>query len=556
MTEPDALPPEGAPDSPGQALVGSVLAGRYRIVRHLGEGAMGSVYLGEHLRFGRMDAIKVLRAGMARDREATERFQRGARNASAINHTNVCTVYDFSDTDDGHQFLAMEYVEGTTLADLLESEGRLPLERSVEIVAQTASALDAAHHLGIVHRDLKPGNIMIARTRDGGDLVKVVDFDIAKGTAEGEGAEVTRTGFVVGTPEYMSPEQLIGDPLDGRSDTYSLALVFVRILTGRLPVRATSTQDLMVERLTQDPLTLAELAPELALPAAVQNALGHGLQRRREDRPLSAGEFAAGLRRALTGASPEQPGVAPPRSAPSRAPASANAVPATQVGASPRTGAAPATAPRGSIARWLPWALAGTAVATVALVFALSRNPAPGTPPPDAEPPTTVGGAAADPTSQPPPAAVDDPPPDPSGSATDPVRPPADPVRTDPVPTDPVRSDPAIVDPPARDPPTATTTPPTLSAAEAEDMLFRQLGHLSTTPGAATFALAQDSARQVWDQTTLPASTRALAAFVTGSALDGAGRVDEARPWARRAVELAPLNEGYQALLAKVGGRP
>src|SRR6185503_19217270 len=187
-------------------LTGQVLSGRYRIIAKLGEGAMGAVYLGEHLKIGRRDAIKVLRAGIAGDAEAIARFTRGARNVSAIRHPNVCTIYDFSDTADGQQFLAMEYVQGETLKDILDRERRLEPQRALDIAAQVADALQAAHDVGIVHRDLKPGNIMVERRIDGSDGVKVVDFDIAKGPSESEGAEVTRLGFVVGTPEYMSPE--------------------------------------------------------------------------------------------------------------------------------------------------------------------------------------------------------------------------------------------------------------------------------------------------------------------------------------------------------------
>jgi Protein kinase domain/Bacterial Ig-like domain (group 2) len=295
----------GAPD-PG-SLVGTVLAGRYRLVQLLGSGAMGAVYVGEHLKIGRRDAIKVLRTSLARDTEAVARFTRGARNASQIHHPNVCTVYDFSDTSDGLQFLAMELVEGQSLTDLLQREGPLSAERAARIILQAAAALEAAHDLGIVHRDLKPDNIMIARAQDGRDLVKVVDFDIAKGSAEGEEKGVTRLGFVVGTPEYMSPEQLTGDPLDGRSDIYSLALVFFRMIAGELPYRSRSTQELMMDRLTRDPLTLRDVAPAIPFSAGLQAVLDHALARMRDQRPATAREFARELSDAVFGA-PARPG--------------------------------------------------------------------------------------------------------------------------------------------------------------------------------------------------------------------------------------------------------
>ena len=296
---------DGPPDA-GPALEGTVLAGRYRILRRLGEGAMGAVYLGEHLRIGRRDAIKVLRESLAADPEAMARFARGARNVALIHHPNVCTVYDFGDLEDGRRFLAMEFVPGETLHDLLAREGRLPPARAVSIAVQVAGALQAAHEAGIVHRDLKPGNVMVSPGRGGADVVKVVDFDIAKGSAEGQAGDVTRLGFVIGTPEYMSPEQLLGMALDGRSDVYSLALVLFRMLAGSLPFRAHDTQELMVQRLTGTPLRLDEVLPAPHVPPAMQAALDRALQRRAEDRFAGAAEFADAIARAV--AEPAAPG--------------------------------------------------------------------------------------------------------------------------------------------------------------------------------------------------------------------------------------------------------
>ncbi len=220
--------PGRGPADAGDYQIGSVIAGRYRIVKLLGKGAMGAVYLGEHLRIGRKDAIKVLQTSLERDSTSIARFTRGARNASAIRHPNVCTVYDFGETEEGLAFLAMEYVDGESLSDLLKREGALPLERAGDILCQVGDALSAAHAAGIVHRDLKPANVMLAKRHDGSPLAKVVDFDIAKGSVEGEGDEVTRLGYVVGTPEFMSPEQLTGDRLDGRSDVYSMGVLLFR----------------------------------------------------------------------------------------------------------------------------------------------------------------------------------------------------------------------------------------------------------------------------------------------------------------------------------------
>ena len=170
---------------------------------------------------------------MGQDADAITRFNREASNASRISHPNVAAVYDFGETSDGLIYLAMEFVDGPSLTTLIERHGALPPLRAADIVRQAADALAVAHDMGIVHRDLKPDNIMIAKTRDGSDLVKVVDFGIAK-AAGNDAQKVTKTGLVVGTPEYMSPEQLAGDKLDGRSDIYSLGLVAFNMLTGAL----------------------------------------------------------------------------------------------------------------------------------------------------------------------------------------------------------------------------------------------------------------------------------------------------------------------------------
>src|SRR5437773_2096902 len=233
---------------PTHDLVGQVLADRYHIMKKLGEGGMGQVYLAEHVKMGRRSAIKVMNPSMVHDPEAVARFNREAANASRISDSHVCAIYDFGETEDGLIYLAMEFVEGEPLTELLAREGALPVARAADICIQVAAALQAAHDLGIVHRDLKPDNIMLTRGRDGTDGVKVVDFGLAKAVGgEGGGQKVTRTGLVIGTPEFMSPEQLSGDKLDGRSDIYSLGLVLFNMLTGTLPFPADSDGTELIE---------------------------------------------------------------------------------------------------------------------------------------------------------------------------------------------------------------------------------------------------------------------------------------------------------------------
>src|SRR5256712_527743 len=187
----------------------------------------------------------------------------------------------------------MELGEGEPLTDVVAREGALPAHRAGHIFLQVADALQAAHDLGIVHRDLKPDNIMISRGRDGSDVVKVVDFGIAKAVGGDDSQKVTKTGLVVGTPEFMSPEQLSGDKLDGRSDLYSLALVLFKTLTGKLPFEATTVQETMIKRLTDEPVKLAAARPDLQFPTGLQETLDAALARSPVDRYQSAAKFAA-----------------------------------------------------------------------------------------------------------------------------------------------------------------------------------------------------------------------------------------------------------------------
>jgi hypothetical protein len=279
-------------------LIGSVLADRYHVLKQLGAGGMGRVYLAEHVKMGRPSAIKVLHPAMAADAEAISRFNREASNASRIDHPNVAAIYDFGETHDGLLYLAMQYVEGETLTAMLKRDGALPPLRASDITRQAAEGLHAAHALGIVHRDFKPDNVMVSTDRDRVDTVKVVDFGIAKASRE-HGQGVTRTGMVIGTPEYMSPEQLAGETVGAASDQYALALVAFNMLTGDLPFPAASTGSLAVMRLTQLPRTLAEVQPGVAWPNELQTVLSKALERDPSVRFASTRDFAYALHAAI-----------------------------------------------------------------------------------------------------------------------------------------------------------------------------------------------------------------------------------------------------------------
>jgi len=237
-------------------LVGQVLAGRYRVIEQLGQGAMGRVYLAEHIKMARRCAVKVMSPELMSDADAIGRFNREATNASRIQHPHVAAVYDFGESSDGLVFLAMEFVPGEALSRICTRERVLPPERAAHIARQVADGLDAAHDMGIIHRDLKPDNIMVARGKDGRDIVKIVDFGIAKGTQHvgTTGQHLTRTGVVVGTLQYMSPEQLGGDPIDGRSDLYALACILYEMLTGESSFAGATIEARLQRRLAGEPL--------------------------------------------------------------------------------------------------------------------------------------------------------------------------------------------------------------------------------------------------------------------------------------------------------------
>jgi eukaryotic-like serine/threonine-protein kinase len=279
-------------------LMGSIVAERYHILKKLGEGGMGTVYLAEHVKMGRKAALKVMNPGMNSDPDAIARFNREAANASRLNHPNVCGIYDFGETPEGLIYLAMEFIEGESLTSLIEKNGYLAAPRAASIIHQAADALAVAHDYGIVHRDLKPDNIMIAKGRDGSDMVKVVDFGIAKASSS-DAQKVTKTGLVVGTPEYMSPEQLAGDKLDGRSDIYSLGLVAFNCLTGALPFPSETAQEAMIMRLTDQPKTLAEMKPDVAWPAELQAVMDKVLMRDADERYQKSAEFGRDIAKAV-----------------------------------------------------------------------------------------------------------------------------------------------------------------------------------------------------------------------------------------------------------------
>lgn len=281
-------------DRRGESFIGRVLADTYRIERRIGEGGMARVFLAHHTRMGRPAAVKIIREGLIADPDMIARFKREASTASQIMHPNVAAIFDFGDAGDGYLFLAMEYVEGEPLSALLDREGRLPPRRAAGIAWQVADALTAAHDLGIIHRDLKPENVMLGRHREGSDLAKVVDFGVAR-IAGASGNRVTSTGIVIGTQDYMSPEQLAGESLDARSDVYALGILAFHMLTGRRPFHGRTHQEALLERLQAPPPRLESVVPDVAWPQALQDVLDIALAVNPEQRYEGAAELASDL---------------------------------------------------------------------------------------------------------------------------------------------------------------------------------------------------------------------------------------------------------------------
>jgi serine/threonine protein kinase len=278
------------------SLSGKVLDGRYTIQRKIGEGGMSFVYDAIDAKTGERCAIKVLSPALSTDAKSLARLKREAEVGQRLVHPNVCHIERLGQTAGGVVYVVMPFIEGEVLADRTFRLGFVPLEQVIPFVTQMAAGLSVAHELGIVHRDLKPENIIISRDTDGREYAVVMDFGLAKEKRPGNELEkLTATGIVLGTPEFMSPEQLRGKPLDGRSDVYSLALMTFEMLTGKLPFEGSSQQELMIARLRSEPTPLRKVRPELKYPAAVERVLQKGLARDPDQRYASAPAFAAAL---------------------------------------------------------------------------------------------------------------------------------------------------------------------------------------------------------------------------------------------------------------------
>ncbi|MBI5542885.1 MAG: serine/threonine protein kinase [Deltaproteobacteria bacterium] len=278
---------------------GDVIDRRYKILDKLGEGGMGAVYKVEHVRMGKLVALKLLRPEAAFDRNALKRFHQEAQIVSKLSHPNTVSVFDFGELPDGALFMAMEYVPGRDLARLLEAEGAFSERRAVLVAIQILRSLAEAHDAGIVHRDVKPANVMLLRTREGEDFVKLLDFGIAKLAEAVRGREdkrhTTGAGDFGGTPRYRSPEQVAGEPLDGRSDLYSLGALLFELLTGKSLFDGPTPMAIAAKHLNQKPPRTSEIAAHLGISPGVEAVLEKALAKNPRDRYRDADEMRAAL---------------------------------------------------------------------------------------------------------------------------------------------------------------------------------------------------------------------------------------------------------------------
>ena len=259
-------------------LIGTTVAGRYRIIEPLGRGGMGVVYRVEHARIGKLMALKLLTGELGRDPEIVARFKREALMVSKLSHPNTVQVFDFG-VSDGLTYLAMEYLRGDDLGHLVRQSGPLDPERCAKMIIQVCSSLVEAHGLGIVHRDLKPENIFILSGHSDSDVVKVLDFGLAKLRESPELGEVTSRGAIVGTPYYMSPEQIRGEAADPRSDIYSLGALMYATLTGEPVFDAPRPMGVLTKHLTDLPVSPTARFPQLAIPKGISSVIMRALEK-------------------------------------------------------------------------------------------------------------------------------------------------------------------------------------------------------------------------------------------------------------------------------------
>lgn len=294
-----SCPRDGAPTlplsevAPGGDFTGQVINGKYQIIERLGTGGMGSVWIARQLSMGQDVAVKILTAGGAPELRAVERFYAEARACSRLSHPNIIRVTDFGATESGLPFMVMELLRGSDLSAALRTDGHLPMYRAVRIARQVCEALGEAHAQGIIHRDLKPSNVFLLRSQLKTDYVKVIDFGISKNLADASG--LTGTGLVIGTPRYMSPEQIRGNQVGPQADLYALGIILFEMLVGQTPFQGDTASALMMAQVKTPPPPLPRTHDGCAVPEELHALVSSLLAKRPADRPPDAADVHATL---------------------------------------------------------------------------------------------------------------------------------------------------------------------------------------------------------------------------------------------------------------------
>ena len=289
------LPPGKAGLDRASSLSNQILDARYQVMKKLGEGGMSYVYLAKEISTGETVAIKVLSPRLASDRSSVERLRREAGLAMRLDHPNVCRILRLGESEDGLIYLVMPFLKGELLSDREVRGGPMDIPLSVTLLKQMCAGLHYAHELQIIHRDLKPENVMLVPDDGGGvERAVVMDFGLAKERrADPAIAKLTATGIILGTPEFMSPEQIRGKTLDARSDIYALGIVAYEMFTGKLPFQGRNAQEMMIARLRGQPLKLRQLRADA--PEPLEKALARAMESNPDNRYDTALDFAAAL---------------------------------------------------------------------------------------------------------------------------------------------------------------------------------------------------------------------------------------------------------------------
>ena len=278
-----------------------LIDGKYQILDRLGVGGMGEIFKVRHIHLNELRVIKIMRPNVAADDQGLQRFLQEARTSTMIKHRNLAMLYDFAQLDDGSYYMVWEFIDGVNIQKWIATNGPVPPRLAVEIAVQALTGLDHLHSMGLIHRDISPENIMLSQDHHGKLMVKVIDFGIAKSLAEGEsgGQGLTQTGMFLGKLKYASPEQAgylkEGEHLDPRSDLYSFGIVMYEMLAGRAPFQATNPHGYILKHVTEKPAPIVETNPQAKVPAQLESLIMKALEKSRDNRFRTAGDFANAL---------------------------------------------------------------------------------------------------------------------------------------------------------------------------------------------------------------------------------------------------------------------